>query len=83
MCFGLPTIGTRAGAASEVIEAGQTGFLIEPEDSKSLAAHLTSLAEDRGLLRRLSLNARNRYLRQPSWEETAKSIREFLYAATK
>ncbi|HSK87402.1 MAG TPA: glycosyltransferase family 4 protein, partial [Anaerolineales bacterium] len=83
MCFGLPAIGTRAGAAREVIEAGQTGFLIEPDDSKSLAAHLTSLAEDRRLLRRLSVNARQRYLRQPSWEETAKSIREFLYAVTK
>jgi glycosyltransferase involved in cell wall biosynthesis len=83
MCFGLPAIGTRAGAASEVIEAGETGFLIEPDDSQSLAAHLTSLAEDRGLLRRLSVNARQRYLHQPSWEETAKSIREFLYAVTR
>jgi len=83
MCFGLPAIGTRAGAAREVIENGQTGFLIEPDDPKSLAAHLTSLAEDRGLLRRLSINARKRYLRQPSWEQTAKSIREFLYALTR
>jgi len=80
MCFGLPAIGTTAGAAGEVIEHGETGYLITPDDSKSLAAHLTSLAEDRGLLTRLSLNARKRYLRQPSWEETAKSIRDFLYS---
>ena len=80
MCFGLPAIGTTAGAAGEIIEHGQTGYLIAPQDSHSLAAHLRSLAEDRGLLTRLSLNARERYLRQPSWNETAKSIRDFLYS---
>ena len=83
MCFGLPSIGTTSGAAGEVIEHGQTGYLIPPDDAKSLAAHLTSLAEDRGLLTRLSVNARRRYLRQPSWEETAKSIRGFLYSVAK
>jgi glycosyltransferase involved in cell wall biosynthesis len=80
MCFGLPALGTTAGAASEIISDGVDGFLIEPEDAKSLAAHLTSLAKDRGLLTRLSLNARQRYLRQPGWKETASNIREFLSA---
>jgi glycosyltransferase involved in cell wall biosynthesis len=77
MCFGLPAIGTTTGAAGEVIESGKTGFLIAPEDSKSLADCLRSLAENRDLLVRLSLNARERYLRQPSWTESAKNIREF------
>jgi len=80
MGFGLPAIGTTAGAAGEIIEHGRTGFLIEPEDSKSLAEYLRSLAEDRDLLTRLSLNARERYLRQPLWTETAKSIRDFLFS---
>lgn len=79
MGFGLPAIGTTAGAAGEIIEHGRTGHLIAPDDSKSLAAHLTSLAKDRSLLTRLSLNARERYLRQPAWEETARSIRQFLH----
>ncbi|HSL42155.1 MAG TPA: glycosyltransferase family 4 protein [Anaerolineales bacterium] len=83
MCFGLPAIGTTVGAASEVIEHERTGYLIAPDDEASLAAHLTSLAEDRGLLTRLSLNARERYLRQPKWEKTAASIREFLHTMTR
>ena len=83
MGFGLPAIGTTAGAASEIIEHGKTGYLIEPDDSNTLAKHLQSLAEDRGLLTRLSLNARERYLRQPSWKETAKSIRAFLASFVK
>lgn len=80
MGFGLPSIGTTAGAAGEIIEHEMTGYLIQPDDSRSLAAHLQLLAEDRGLLTRLSLNARARYLRQPSWIKTAKSIRDFLYS---
>lgn len=80
MGFGLPAIGTTAGAAGEIVEHGKTGYLIDPDDSQSLAQILTSLTEDRDLLTRLSLNARERYLRQPSWNETAKSIRDFLYS---
>lgn len=82
MAFGLPGIGTSAGAAGEIIEDGQTGYLIEPNDSVSLFAKLKSLAEDRGLLTHLSINARQRYLRQPSWEITAENIQKFLYSVT-
>ena len=83
MGFGLPAIGTTAGAAGEVIEHGETGYLIAPDDSDSLAKYLQSLAEDRGSLTRLSLNARERYLRQPAWTETAKNIRAFLTSSIK
>ena len=78
MCFGLPAIGTTAGAASEVIEGGKTGYLIEPNDSESLANIISNLAEYRELLVELSLNARKRYIQQPIWEETASQIRAFL-----
>ena len=83
MGFGLPAIGTTAGAAGEIIEDGQTGYLIEPNDSATLFAKLKLLAEDRELLTRLSINARKRYLHQPSWEATAESIRNSLYSVTK
>lgn len=78
MGFGLPAIGTTAGAAREIIEHGKTGYLIEPNDSNTLAQHITSLAQDRNLLVQLSLNARRRYTQQPSWNETANQIRKFL-----
>lgn len=78
MGFGLPAIGTTAGAAGEVIEHGKTGYLIEPKDSQALAIHISSLASNRELLTQLSLNARRRYIQQPSWNETAGQIRIFL-----
>jgi glycosyltransferase involved in cell wall biosynthesis len=80
MAFGLPAIGTTAGAAGEIIEDGHTGYLIQPNDSASLFSHLKSLGDDRRLLIHLSINARQRYLRQPAWEATAESIRNFLYS---
>lgn len=78
MGFGLPAIGTTAGAAGEIIGHGKTGYLIEPDDSGTLAQHIASLARDRNLLAQLSLNARQRYIQQPSWNETASQIRKFL-----
>jgi glycosyltransferase involved in cell wall biosynthesis len=78
MCFGLPAIGTTAGAAGEIIEEGITGYLIQPGDAQGLASRLEVLNERRGLLVQMSLAARSRYLRQPKWDETAGQIREFL-----
>ena len=78
MSFGLPAIGTTAGAAGEIISDGRDGFLIEPENAGELAQRLKSLHEQRDFLLQMSLAARQRYLRQPKWEETAHQIREFL-----
>lgn len=78
MGFGLPAIGTTLGAASEVIEDGRTGFLIQPGDAQGLAEKLQLLSERRDLLLEMSLAARSRYLRQPKWDQTAGQIREFL-----
>jgi len=79
MGFGLPSIGTMAGAAGEIITHGEDGYLIEPDNPTSLANHIHELASNRELLVGLSLNAIKRYQSQPKWDETAKSIREFLY----
>jgi glycosyltransferase involved in cell wall biosynthesis len=79
MCFGLPGIGTTAGGASEIINDGVDGFLIEPGDADGLASRLRVLYEKRDVLLQMSLAARERYLLQPKWEETARQIRKFLH----
>ncbi len=78
MGFGLPAIGTTAGAAGEVITHGKDGYLIEPDDDVILAELIGELATDQEKLLRLSLNAVKRYKSQPRWEETAREIRAFL-----
>ena len=80
MGFGLPCIGSRAGAAGEVIIHGETGFLVPPEDAGALADCLRGLASDPGLRLSLSRAARQRYLAHPTWEQSGEVIRQFLQA---
>jgi glycosyltransferase involved in cell wall biosynthesis len=78
MAFGLPAIGTTAGAAGEIITPEENGYLIDPGNSPALADDLSALQADRKLLIRLSLAALERYRHMPAWDQTAGCIREFL-----
>lgn len=77
--FGLPVIGTTEGAAHEIIAQGNNGYLIAPEDSTTLAAHLKELHHNRALLKTLSDNALSAYTRHPTWDESCKIIRQYLH----
>lgn len=78
MSFGLPAIAGNLGAAWEIINPGENGFLVAPGASAGLAEHISSLGADRARLESMSLAARKRFLAQPSWDQTAQVIREFL-----
>lgn len=78
MSFGLPAIAGSLGAAWEIITPGENGFLVAPGDSAGLAEHIANLGADRARLESMSLAARRRFLAQPSWDQTAQVIREFL-----
>jgi len=79
MAFGLVPVATTAGAAAEIIEHGENGFLIPPGDSGALAAILAHLAQKRVFLRQMSLAARARYEQFPTWQESMETIRGFLH----
>lgn len=78
MGFGLPGIGTRAGAAGELIAHGQNGFLIQPGDARQLARTLLRLHRDRRLLLRLGKAAQRRFAQHPSWRESMGRAVKFL-----
>ena len=78
MSFGLPAIGTRAGAAAEIISSGKNGYLIGVGNVAQLARYLERLNKDRQLLIRLSLAARRHYLQHPSWQDSLARIHAFL-----
>lgn len=80
MGYGLPAIGTRAGAAGELITHGQNGFLIQPGDATALAGHVRRLHADRRLLLRLSRTARRGYEKHPTWQQSMVRIADFLSA---
>jgi len=78
MAFGMPAIASTAGAAHEIITHSVDGFLIPSGDANQLADHLRTLAENRTILADMSLAARARFDRHPTWEQSAASIRAFL-----
>ena len=83
MGFGLPAIATTGGAAGEIITHGVDGYLVAARGRpRAWRECLGRLAADRPLLAALSLAARQRYLAQPTWEQTAGQIRDFLLAQT-
>jgi glycosyltransferase involved in cell wall biosynthesis len=83
MAFGLPAIGTTAGAIPQLISNGETGYLIEPGDSRTLAIRLHELASDRQLLARLSIAALQHFQMQPTWAQSLEAIRNFLFQMIK
>lgn len=78
MGFGLPGIGTRSGAAGEIIRHGENGFLIEPGNEEQLTKILKRLDTDRKLLVRMSLHALSSYKRHAFWRQSMERIETFL-----
>lgn len=76
--FGLPIIASTAGAARELIEPNESGFLVAPGDATAIATHLRTLADDRARLATMSAAARTRYDALPTWAETTSTIRSFI-----
>lgn len=79
MGFGLPVIGSKAGAAKEIITHGIDGYLVTPGDTRTLSVHINGLIEDRNKLRAMSLAALDRFSQHPSWSDTGRAIHQFLH----
>lgn len=58
----LPVVATRRGGLCEVVEDGETGFLVEPSNLTELAGRLTQLIENGDLRRLMGEKARKRAL---------------------
>jgi N-acetyl-alpha-D-glucosaminyl L-malate synthase BshA len=58
MSAGLPCVASRVGGIPDLIEDGQNGLLVEPEDVAGLAKALLKLLEDRKLAKKLGDRAR-------------------------
>ena len=82
MYYGLVPLASSGGAAGEVITSGQDGFLIPPKDVPALTKYLAELLRDNQKLLAMSLAARERIARHPTWEQTGATIREFLRSLT-
>jgi glycosyltransferase involved in cell wall biosynthesis len=71
MSSGTPVIASRNGGLAEVVEDGETGFLVEPGDVAALQDRLALVLSDRRLAARLGANARDRVLERGTWRACA------------
>lgn len=78
MSFGLPAIASTSGAAHEIIDDGENGFLVPPNDAATLANRIEMLQRERARLVKMSLAARQRFLSHLGWEESMARIRSRL-----
>lgn len=70
MGHGLPVMASGSGGAKEMISDGVQGFLIPPRSPDVLAERLARVHADRGLLKRMSKDARSRFDSLPTWSES-------------
>jgi len=71
MASGTPVVASRVGGLAEVVEDGQTGFLVPAGDVVALRDRLEQLLGDPPLARRLGANAREMVLQRFTWARVA------------
>jgi len=78
MSFGLPAVASSRGGASEVVDDGRNGWLVEPGDCAKVGRLLCELEDDRKRLAKASIAALETAREQPSWQETSRRAVEFV-----
>jgi glycosyltransferase involved in cell wall biosynthesis len=83
MACARPLVGSRVGGIPAIIEDGATGILVDPGKAEPLAAAVRRLAGDGALRERMGRAARERVMREFSWEEVAKRTGRLLERASR
>ena len=80
LAAGLPTIASRVGGNSEVVEDGANGFLVPPDDSEALGVALLKMLRDPELMRRFGERGREFVVQNFSFERLVREV-DALYNA--
>lgn len=83
MKYSLPSISTFGGGIPEVIENGVNGYLIEEDNKDHLISIFNKLYNDRALLRKLSVSARDTYEKKFDAVNMAKNTENLYMNCTK
>lgn len=81
MATGLPVIATRVGGVPEIVDDGEQGFLIAPNDHVALAARLDCLLEDTALRHTMGERGREKVLARFDARENSKQLVELMKMA--
>jgi glycosyltransferase involved in cell wall biosynthesis len=80
MGYGVVPIGTNTGGAGAIIDHGNNGFLISPDDLNSLTGFIDRLSTDRELLERMAIQAFRHHHQHPTWEEVTGIVYDYINA---
>jgi glycosyltransferase involved in cell wall biosynthesis len=80
MATGLPVVATPVGGVPDIVEDGQQGFLIEPDDGAALAERMERLLSDAALRRRMGASGRARVLTHFDAHTNSKRLLEHVKA---
>lgn len=69
--FGKPVVATRVGSIPEVVDDGETGYLVSPRDPQALAEAIVRILSDRALREVMGRNARRKAMEEMSWTSIA------------
>ena len=76
MASGKPVVATRVGGNPELIDHGRTGFLVQPEDARGLAASLVKLLSNPGMMQQFGRQGAERVRQHFSMEQMADRYRD-------
>ena len=71
MACGTPAVATEIGSFREIVEHGESGWLVPPGDSRALAAAIRMMWNDPSLRERLGEGGRHRILDKFNWRRAA------------
>jgi len=74
MACGVPVVATRVGGIPELVEDGQTGLLVPPEDPEALGEAIRRILDDPGLASGLARAARAVVESRFTWESVGRQI---------
>lgn len=74
MACGVPTVGTRGGGITEIIENGTTGLLVDRDDAPGLARAVLQLLQDDDARHQMGQAARQRAVALFSWDRVAENV---------
>ena len=72
--YGLPIVATRIGAIGEIVQDGESGYLVAPQSADELADRLKRLLDDPSLCERFGLRGHDWVGRRYSWDATGNRI---------
>jgi glycosyltransferase involved in cell wall biosynthesis len=77
MALSVPVVATDVGGNTELIQQGDNGLLVPPNNAVALASAIETLFDDHGLRAHIAANARMKVQKEFNWPAQIRQIEDF------